>query len=114
MWSVIDTPDVNAELQNWLHSLYTDLSTTMLHDNLESNVIYIEAGIKQGCPLSGTCFAIVVDPLVRSHLADITLRSARICLFAGDVALVLRCCRLQLGPLLAHMDRWRKTTGFIF
>lgn len=104
-------PDWNSKLQSLLHSLYADLSTVILYDNLELNVIFINFGITQGCPLSGTIFAIALDPLVRSHLANVTLCSAHICLFAGDVALVLRCIRLQLEPLLAHMDRWRKATG---
>lgn len=110
MWAVIDALGASVKLQTLIHSTYKDIPTT-IHDGLELNVIYIEAGIKQGCPLSITFFAIAVDPVVSSHLADVTLRSARTCLFADDVALVLKCIRLQVGPLLARMDRWRKPTG---
>lgn len=52
-----------------------------------------------------------VDPLVRAHLANITLQSSTYAFFADDVALVLRCLRLQLGPLLAQMKSWEKASG---
>lgn len=111
MWSVIAELGVCDEMQNLLHELYRDLVTTIFFNNAELNRIEIAAGIKQGCPLSGTCSAIAVDPLVRAHLANITLRSFTICLFADDVALVLRCLRTQLGPLLAQMAAWHRASG---
>lgn len=49
--------------------------------------------------------------MVRAHLANITLHYSAICLFADDVALVLRCLRTQLGPLLEQMRAWHKASG---
>lgn len=48
---------------------------------------------------------------MRSHLAHSTLLSASICVFADGVTLVLRCVRLQLGPLLEHTAPWKSARG---
>lgn len=110
MWAAINALGVCTEFHSLLHVLYFELITTVFFDNSELNTIKIAAGIKQGCPLSGTLFAIAVDPLVRAHL-DITLHYATICLFADDVALVLRCLRTPLGPLLVQMTAWHTASG---
>lgn len=111
MWAVISSLGVCDEMQNLPHALYDSLVTTVLYNNTELNEFAIAAGVKQGCPLSGTLFAIAVDPLVRAHIAHITLRSSTISLFVDDVAVVLRCLAQQLGPLLQQMASWRRASG---
>lgn len=111
MWAVVAGLGVCGEMQNLLHALYEDLITTVFYNNLELDELAIDAGIKQGCPLSGIMFAISVDPLVHAHLAHITLKSSTICLFADDVAIVLRCFALQLGALLAQMSSYQRASG---
>lgn len=49
------------------------------------------AGIRLGCPISRPLFALLVDPCVTEMLASAALRSARACLLAGDLAVLLIC-----------------------
>lgn len=105
MWADIVWLEVCEDLQNLIQPLCSYLTTVAYFD--EPNSIRTRVGIKQGCPSSGTRIASSVDPLVRSQLANATLQYARICLFADDIALVSRCNRVQLGPLLAHMALWK-------
>lgn len=51
------------------------------NNNVEFDQISIPAGIEQDCQLSGTIFAIALDPLAQAHLAATTLRSSKICSF---------------------------------
>lgn len=111
MWAVIARWGVCDSLLHLLHSLCTDLTTSTFYDNTEVYNIYIEAGITHGCPFSGTMLAISADPLVQAHLANITRFSMRTCLFADDVASVLRCMRTQLGPLLEQLQAGRRASG---
>lgn len=69
------------------------------------------AGIKQGFPLSGNQLALAADGLIRASMTATFLRSARICLFVDDVAVVVYDNGLALDSSLALMDRCRLAMG---
>ncbi len=45
--------------------------------------LQILSGIKQGCPMSGSIFALAIDPLIRKILAASVLHSIRVTAFAS-------------------------------
>lgn len=54
------------------------------------NVLPVTAGIKQGCPSSGSLWAISYAPVVRALAAASPRRDACLGVFAGDLGLVVR------------------------
>jgi hypothetical protein len=64
------------------------------------------SGIKQGCPLSGSIFALAIDPLIRRILAASVLNSIRITAFADDIAIVVANIFLQLPDIMAIFALW--------
>lgn len=67
--------------------------------------IVVESGIGQGCPLSGSLSASVLDPRLRRLMAHRMLASARLFAYSDYVA-VLRRLRTELPQLLQTLQ-WR-------
>lgn len=99
MWMVLDCLGVCVE------------HTTVYHQGCYLTTSAMAAGIKQGCPLSGSLFALAAGGLIRASMTVAFLRSARICLFADDFAFVVYHIGIALNSLLALMGRWRLATG---
>lgn len=75
MWCVLTVMGINAALLATIKALYGDLVTYVFHDGRKLHTFPIRAGIKQGCPLNGSLFAICANPLIRAHLANLTLHT---------------------------------------
>lgn len=94
IWRVLHTLGVNPKLICLVQALYCDLHTAVFHNGRRLNTFRILAGIKQGCPMSGSIFALCADPLIRAQLLHLRGHRGRINLFADDVAIAL-----------AHLER---------
>lgn len=68
-------------------------------------------GIKQGCPLSGSIFALAIDPLIRKILAASVLHPIRITAFADDIAIVVGNLFLQLPDIMTIFVSWGVVTA---
>lgn len=64
------------------------------------------SGIKQGCPLSGSIFALAIDPLIRRILAASVLHPIRVTAFADDIAIVVGNIFLQLPGVMTIFALW--------
>lgn len=109
MWGLLRRLNIYAGLLHLIMFLHNDLVTTTFCKNTSLQTFALRSGIKQGCPLSGTFFAIAVDP-VQAHMHDCMLRSSLIILFADDVAIVVRDIHTQLGAALRQLRRWSRAT----
>lgn len=69
------------------------------------------SGIKQGCPLSGTLFALCLDPLIRCYMCRITFASSRLCAFADDIGVAMMRIVSHVLPILALLRRWGAACG---
>lgn len=111
IWMILDRLGIFDELKRVIKGLYKDLRTTVFHQGCYLATFEMAAGIKQGCPLSGSLFDLATDGLIRASLTITMHRSARICLFAGDVAFVVYHLGASLASLLALMGSWKLATG---
>lgn len=69
------------------------------------------SGIRQGCPLSGTIFALCMDPFLRWHIAQRFFAGARIFAFADDVAMALKDAERQLPEVARAFGQWARASG---
>lgn len=69
------------------------------------------AGSAGGCPLSGTMFALSLDPFVRWYLSRSVFTGTHIFLYADDLANALRDVFQHLPLLLRALHHWRLASG---
>lgn len=93
-----------------VETMYLDLTATFVVGGHAVASIRLRSGIRQGCPLSGTLFAVALDLAIRYFLAQATFSSARIFAFADDLAVVLTLIARQLAPL-AWLWHGRRRVG---
>ncbi len=94
-----------------VRQLYTDCSAMLLFNGAELDSILIESGIKQGCPLSGSLFALAIDPLIRYLLHTSVLGSICLTAFADDIAIVVANLFTMLPGILGSFSKWALATS---
>eukprot|EP00972_Heterocapsa_arctica_P109864 16175924-Heterocapsa_arctica.AAC.1 len=94
-----------------IKKLYTGCICRVLFAGAFCAEIIVLSGIKQGCPASGSIFAIAVDPLIRFILVEGSLRYARTLAYADELALVCYDFEVQLPAVLACLKRWSLATA---
>ena len=77
-----------AFLIDIIRRLYEDCTIELLYGAGSHQTFRALAGIKQGCPLSGTLFALALDPFVRLLCLTIPKHLGMITAFADDIAIV--------------------------
>lgn len=111
MWRVFETMGLPIEMLRVIKLLYDELFTEILYKGQIVGKFPIPSGIKQGCPLFGTIFALTLDPLIRHYLSELTLRSSCICAFADDIGLALLNVYKQLPSVMRTFGLWARATG---
>lgn len=118
---------VGETIEGWVSICYRDNYTRLLVNGVPGAAINIEHSVKQGCPLSPALFALYLEPLCRSLLADDKIRGdvlgdaqTKALSYADDVALAYSS-REEMTRALHHMQvfesflvaelNWKKTLG---
>jgi hypothetical protein len=71
-----------------IKKLYVDCHIDLLYGAEAHDSFCANAGIKQGCPLSGTLFALALDPFIRMICTTIPKHLGMVTAFADDIAIV--------------------------
>lgn len=108
---VLERFGVPITLLRAVRALYHDLVTFVVFAGESVAEMRMDSGIKQGCPLSGTLFALALDPMVRRYLAEVTMASSRLCAFADDVGVAMRDFACQLRELLELFEQWGRASA---
>lgn len=90
---------IPEDLLRVISALRDNFTIAILLCGQEVATFSVTSGIKQGCPLSGTLFALALDPLVRRCLPRSVLDGLTV--FADDMALAVACLRKQLAEILS-------------
>ena len=62
----LETFNFGLDLRQWIKVFYTAISSYVFNNGYASKHFHLERGVRQGCPLSGTLFVIVIELLVQS------------------------------------------------
>lgn len=110
IWYIFRGIGINFSFLNLVQMLFDDLHTHNFHNGSKLRSFPFRAGMEQGCPMSGSIFAICADPLLRAHAARLVLYGGRSNLFAGDVAIVVRHIVVALAEIMRIFREWRRTS----
>jgi endonuclease/exonuclease/phosphatase family metal-dependent hydrolase len=94
-----------------IHALYTDCTGTIMLGGETTADISITAGIKQGCPASGTIFALALDPFIRMLCLRLPRPLNSIAAFADDLAISVLKLLAALRLLFPAFDILGRGTG---
>ena len=64
-YKYLETYYFGLDLRQWIKVFYTDISSCVLNNGYASKHFHLEPGVRQGCPLSGTLFIIVIELLAQ-------------------------------------------------
>jgi hypothetical protein len=103
---VLDAMGIPAGVRNAIANLYLRCLAFLVLGGSVVGSLPICSGIKQRCPLSGSIFALAIDPLIRKILAASVLNSIRVTAFADDIAIVVANVFLQLPGIMQIFERW--------
>ena len=98
LWGVLAHLGLEPEVLLALQSVYDDTTTVFTTAQGTSDPAPVVRGVRQGCPLSGTLFALAMEPLVRALNG---VEGVEALAFADDVALMCRDYRALDGALSA-------------
>lgn len=91
---------------NLVVALYKDQVTVVVFAAESITPMKMDSGIQQGCPLSGTPFALNLDRQVRRCIHTLTRASSRLCAFADDMGSATAQLAEQLQPITELFDGW--------
>lgn len=86
IFSALQAAGAGSHFSEVIEDLYSNSSTEILAGDGVTDSIHIRAGVRQGCPISGILFNIVVDPVLRS-LQD-QRPEHHVLAFADDISLL--------------------------
>ena len=102
---------VPQNILNLIEALYKDVTALAVFAGVVVGSFQIVSGIKQGCPMSGSIFALGIDPLLRALASRLPGRWTTLNAYADDVSLVLTNVFLELGIVLDALVLWSRATA---
>lgn len=119
LYLVLNRFGFNSNIIRCIRSLY-DLPSARIKINGDlSDIIHLERGCRQGCPLSATFFALFIEPLaqaIREHkdISGIIIGDTehKACLYADDVLLTLSNPSVSLPNLLSLLKEFGTYSGY--
>ncbi|XP_035229971.1 uncharacterized protein LOC118201920 [Stegodyphus dumicola] len=82
----LDSAGVGADFIDTIRDLYDNSSTRIITQDGLTDPIFIESGVRQGCPLSGLLFNVAIDPILR--VVQGQAQAHRILAYADDILLL--------------------------
>ena len=111
LFAVLEAYGVPSEVLNLIKALYSDCEALLCFGGSVVGKIGVRSGIKQGCPLSGSIFALAIDPLLRLIAYRTLIRSSSLNAYADDIGTVLYDLFGELPVVLGVFGRWQHASG---
>lgn len=114
IWRVLKRMGAPCWVTTALQALYLNSSATVVFNGIVSTAhFHIGRGIKQGCPSSGSVWAILFDPIVRRLVANVRECDTRAMMsaLAGDLAAAFFDSVVGLQALAPALQEMRLAAG---
>jgi len=108
--AVTSRMSIPAPILHVLNELYRSVRAFIVCCGLDELIVNIECGIKQGCPSSGSIWALCFDPCIRAVVSRLP-RDALFAGYADDLAIALRNVFEGIVPLWLVLCIIRGATG---
>lgn len=63
LFKELDAVNFCSSFCNWIHTFYHNITICILNDRYASEFFSLQTRVRQGCPLTGLLFVLVVEPL---------------------------------------------------
>ena len=110
IFAVLERLGVPDRVIRFVRALYHDCRALLCFAGAVVGCLQIESGIKQGCPLSGSLFALAIDPLIRAITLRGLVQTSSLTAYADDIGLVLIDMFTQLVLVLSLFADWARAT----
>lgn len=111
IFAVLHAMQAPLKLINITKVLYTDLTTDLYYVGVVVASIALRTGTRQGCPLSGTRFALTLDAFGRWYQSRPVFSGTRIFLYTDDLANALKNVYRLLPLVLRALHHWSLASG---
>ena len=111
IWFVLSCMGVPQYFIMLLQGLYHQCFATVTLRGRRFGIIDILSGIKQGCPASGSIFALSLDPCIRKIIFTLPIAIARLGAYADDLAVVLKDLLFDFVKLMQEFDLIARATA---
>lgn len=106
VFAVFHAMQAPSKLFNIIKVIYAYISSDPDYVGVPVVPIDLRTGIRQGCPLPGTIFALALDPFVWRHLSCPVFVRTRIFLYADDLASALKDVYRLFPLVLRALHHW--------
>lgn len=120
LWRVMDRMGFGPRFIGWVRLLYREVGSKILLNGHVGGMVWQDAGVRQGCPLSPLLFVLYIEAYARLVCADPKIEGvlvpgsggerARIALYADDVTLFM-ASDVDLQGALNHLVVFAKASG---
>uniref|UniRef100_A0A803J534 Reverse transcriptase domain-containing protein n=1 Tax=Xenopus tropicalis TaxID=8364 RepID=A0A803J534_XENTR len=117
LWATLRKYGIPEQFTNWLAALYREGESFPLVNGWRGQSFGVEAGVRQGCPLSPLLYVFAIDPFLRSVQAlDLEGFRAPHCLplklvaYADDVSVVISQPE-EVGMLMGVIGSYSEASG---
>ena len=111
IFKVLEHMQIPSNIIHAIRELYKNSTASICINNVAYFTIGIYSGIKQGCPLSGTIFALAIDPLLRTIVLHNTFHSITLTAFADDIGISVADLFRILPIVFRIVVLWKKVSA---
>lgn len=117
LFALLNQCNVGPYMERWLRMCYNDISTRLVINGARTKEVPVRRSVRQGCPLSPILFALYLEPLCRTIIADQDIRGfflsgteTKLMAYADDVAIVCSS-QDQLKKGIEHIEAFGAVAG---
>ena len=119
LFSILNKLNMGQNFVDWIKAIYKNPKAAVITNGTSSDFFALTRGTRQGCPLSSSLFATVVEVLASSVRDNINIKGLqidneehKISLYADDIILYIKEPEQSLVHLYREIEQFGKYSGY--